>query len=178
MCNELSVSVPKPEIERKNVKFRKTAEIDPASFVSDLDLTGLESEEDLNILVIRYSRELRRVLDIHAPEIERKITIRHKNPWFKPELHDQKKKVRQRECVWRKYHQQHQWEALKRERIVYRSMLTSIRTEVLSDKVKECNNNSGKLYDLVKELTNTKAKNPSPRHHLRRSWLINLWIIS
>ena len=40
---ELSVSVPKPEIERKNVKFRKTAEIDPASFVSDLDLTGLKS---------------------------------------------------------------------------------------------------------------------------------------
>ena len=42
-------------------------------------------------------------------------------------------------------------------------MLTSIRTEVLSDKVKECNNNSGKLYDLVKELTNTKAKNPLPK---------------
>ena len=41
-------------------------------------------------------------------------------------------------------------------------MLTSIRTEVLSDKVKECNNNSGKLYNLVKELTNTKAKNPLP----------------
>ena len=71
---ELSVSVPKPKIERKNVKFRKTAEIDPVSFVSDLDLTSLESEEDLNILLVRYSRELRRVLDIHAPEIERKIT--------------------------------------------------------------------------------------------------------
>ena len=42
-------------------------------------------------------------------------------------------------------------------------MLTSIRTEVLSDKVKECNNNSGKLYNLVKELTNTKAKNPLPK---------------
>ena len=159
---ELSVSVPKSKIERKNVKFRKTAEIDPASFVSDLDLTGLESEEDLNILLVRYSRELRRVLDIHAPEIERKITIRHKNRWFKPELCDQKRKVQQRECVWRKYHQQHQWEVLKRERKVYRSMLASIRTEVLSDKVKECNNNSGKLYDLVKELTNTKAKNPLP----------------
>ena len=42
-------------------------------------------------------------------------------------------------------------------------MLTSIRTEVLSDKVKECNNNSGKLYDLVKELTNIKDKNPFPK---------------
>ena len=89
---KLNVSLPKPKIERKNVKFRKTAEIDPASFVSDLDLTGLKSEEDLNILVVKYSRELRRVLDIHAPEIERKITIRHKNPWFKPELCDQKGK--------------------------------------------------------------------------------------
>ena len=39
-------------------------------------------------------------------------------------------------------------------------MLTSIRTEVLSDKVKGCNNNSGKLYDLVKQLTNIKDKNP------------------
>ena len=159
---KLRVSVPKPEIERKSVKFRKAAEIDSASFVSDLDITGLESEENLNILVVKYSRELRRVLNIHAPEIERKITIRHKNPWFKPELRHQKWKVQQRECVWRKYHQQHQWEALKRERKVYRSMFTSIRTEVLSNKVKECNNNPGKLYNLVKELTNTKAKNPLP----------------
>ena len=175
---KLSVSVPKPEIERKNVKFRKTAEIDPPTFVSDLDLTGLKSEEDLNILVGKYSRELRRVLDMHAPEIERKITIRHKNPWFKPELHDQKWKVQKREHIWRKYHQQHQWVALKKERKVYRSMLTSIRTEVLSDKLNECNNNSGKLNDLVKELTNIKDKNPSLKHHLMRSWLINLQIIS
>ena len=67
---KLIVSVPKPEMERKSVKFRKTAEIDPPSFVSDSDLTGLKSEEDLNILVDKYSRELRRVLHIHAPEIE------------------------------------------------------------------------------------------------------------
>ena len=42
-------------------------------------------------------------------------------------------------------------------------MLTSIRTAVLSDKVKECNNNSGKLYELVKEPTNIKDKNPFPK---------------
>ena len=53
--------------------------------------------------------------------------------------------------------------SIEKERKVYRSMLTSIRTEVLSDKVKECNNNSGKLYDLVKELTNAKDKNPFPK---------------
>ena len=41
-------------------------------------------------------------------------------------------------------------------------MLTSIRTEVLSDKVKECNNNSGKLYDLVKELTNNQRQKSLP----------------
>ena len=33
----------------------------------------------------------------------------------------------------------------EREKYIYRSMVPSIRTEVLSDKVKECNNNSGKL---------------------------------
>ena len=138
-----------------------------------LTWTSLVSNQKktLTFLWSNTPRELRRVLDIHAPDIERKITIRHKNPWFKPELRDQKRKVQQREHVWRKYHQQHQWEALKRERKVYRSMLTSIRTEVLSDKVKECNNNSGN------SLT-SKLKNLSPRHHLRRSWLINLQIIS
>ena len=55
---------------------------------------------------------MKEALNMVAPEISKTITVRHQNPWFTQELRTQKKIVRRRETVYKKYGQHHQWLAL------------------------------------------------------------------
>ena len=58
-----------------------------------------------------------------------------------------------------------QWYTLKKEHYKYRCMLHEIKKEKITAKVLECDRDSKKLYDLVSNLTGTKADNPLPEHN-------------
>ena len=48
--------------------------------------------QDPSFLVNTFNSVLRELLDKHAPEVERKITLRLHAPWFNDSLHESKKK--------------------------------------------------------------------------------------
>ena len=56
-----------------------------------------------------------------------------------------------------------QWYTLKKERDKYRCMLCEIKKEKITAKVLKCDRDLKKLYDLVSNLTGTKAVNPLTR---------------
>ena len=58
-----------------------------------------------------------------------------------------------------------QWYTLKKEQYKYRCMLHEIKKEKITAKVFKCDRDSKKLYDLVSNLTGTKADNPLPEHN-------------
>ena len=93
------------------------------------------------------------------------ITTRPKNPWFIPELKLQKQAVGHREKAWRKYKEQHHWQALQTECNKYKSLLKSIKRRTLTEKVDECRHDTKGLYALVANLTGTKSENPLPSNH-------------
>ena len=58
-----------------------------------------------------------------------------------------------------------QWYTLKKERYKYRCMFYEIKKVKITAKVLKCDRDSKKLYNLVSNLTGTKADNPLPEHN-------------
>ena len=90
------------------------------------------------------------------------MTVRQKTPRFNQHVLEQKRIVRKRERIWKKYKQQHQWKALSDEKKKYRSMLIIARGEVISSKVAECKANAKSLYNLANNITGGVKENPLP----------------
>ena len=92
------------------------------------------------------------------------ITERKKKPWFRDDLKQQKRVVRRREKVFRKYQSQSCWTALVRERKKYRKMLFDAKTVCYIKKVKDYRGHIKGLYKMVNTLMGTSSDNPLPNH--------------
>ena len=55
-----------------------------------------------------FEDKVRLLIDQHAPETKKKkITTRDQNPWFNEEVGHQKRVVRRRERIWKRYKENH-----------------------------------------------------------------------
>ena len=68
--------------------------------------------------------------------------------------------------------------AFKAEHNKYRAMLQSIRKSTLSDRVKECEQDTKKLYAFVNGIIGRSSENPMPEVMVINSLLKNLQITS
>ena len=120
----------KPRFGKKVVKFRKLRSIDIDSSCGDLrdsDLL-LKSYLHLNTLVEQYDRTLLSILDKHAPEMQRQITVRPSAPRYTQEVADEKNKRRRLERKWRKSKMQSDRERYVRQRYVINNLICNLKT--------------------------------------------------
>ena len=96
----------------KDISFQNWKNVDPDRLIKDMELQDVAGE-DLDQLLLPYSQHIQSALDIHAPIIPVKATNKISNPWYNKTLHKQLRTVRNRERIWRKYKQDHQWCAFK-----------------------------------------------------------------
>ena len=66
------------------------------------------------------------------------------------------------ERKWRKYNQQHQWQAYTKERNVYNSLLIYQKKQTISKKINESKKDMKQLFHLVNNITLSRAPNPIP----------------
>ena len=71
------LSVKRPNVLKQTVRFRKLRAINLKDLSNDILSSDLsESTGDLTCLVEKYNTVLRKLMDKHAPEVERKISLR------------------------------------------------------------------------------------------------------
>ena len=90
------------------------------------------------------------------------ITCRPKCPWYTSEIKHQKGLVRQREKIWQKYREDHQWIAYKVEKKKYNEILLESKQTTIMNKVNQCNRDTKQLFRLVNEITSSTKDNPLP----------------
>ena len=135
-CSVSSIlNIKKPKFERKELSYRKIDAIEVEAFCNELHLNQIEVLP-LEDKVKQLNSELMRVLNKLVPKKIRRITLHPSSPWFTDGVRSQKKKVRNCERCWRKYHQLMQWEAFKAEWNRYNMMLLDARIESLREKIK------------------------------------------
>ena len=121
------------------------------------------SEGNLDERVKDFNNALTSSLNAVAPLQTKQITIRRTVPWFTDDARDLKKMYEEKEAIWRKYKRDDTWIAFKVARSKYRSELQRAKREILSDKLRDCGNDTRKLYALVNALTGVQNNvNPLP----------------
>ena len=82
------VNMPRPPLETPTISYRKLKQIDNGAFSTDLkDITNTQLKiTNINQLVGDYNRELRQLVDRHAPIKSNTIVVRPLVPWFDDEF--------------------------------------------------------------------------------------------
>ena len=92
------INLPRPPASRLTVSYRKTRDIDLQAFLSDINksLPDIPSNNDTGVdqQIDRYENTLRSLLDKHAPQITRTITLRPHTPWFTVDLRELRREKR------------------------------------------------------------------------------------
>ena len=114
--------------------------------------------------VKKYKHELTHKFNKHFPEKIKCLCDRPKLPWFDDSLKSQRLRVRSRERVWLKYGENHQWEAYKHERNIYKKMMFSKKKSFFSLAVSKAKGDTKALYQLANNLTGKILENPLPEH--------------
>ena len=97
------VPLAKPPRETTRIVYRKLRRIDQASFSSDLRAClAITPAKDLSAFIDQYNTTLQDILNKHAPEKTKVITVRASAQWYSDKI-DAGKKLRGKfECRWRK----------------------------------------------------------------------------
>lgn len=93
-----------PPLEKIKISFRRFANIDNDAFRAELQsvCNNILANHDTSTLASLYNKQLRDLLDRHAPRIEKTIRKRPKVAWFNANAKMLKKKVRKLEKKFRK----------------------------------------------------------------------------
>ena len=93
----------KPPRETTRIVYRKLRRIDLASFSSDLQAClAITPAKDLSAFIDHYNTTLQDILNKHAPEKTKVITVRASALWYSDKIDAGKKLRRKLERHWRK----------------------------------------------------------------------------
>ena len=137
--------------------------MDLSKLVREMSLEDIKTE-NLDEMVEMLEENLSNALSNQAQEVTKVITERKKKTWFGDDLKQQRRIVRRREKVFRKYQSQSCWTALVRERKKYRKMLFDAKSVCYSKKVEDCRGDVKGLYRMVNILMGTSSEKPLPNH--------------
>jgi exonuclease III len=157
-----SISLPKPEIPVETITYRRVSNIDKTAFEEDIELAVKEllnhDSNDVNILVNKYDDIISSIFNKHAPLISKRVPLRKKVPWFDINARDLKRKKRKCERLWRKTKSQQDSIQYNNACNAYKLHLSNSKHQHINDKISQCEGDSKKLFNVVKELTGNGKK--------------------
>ncbi len=157
----------KPPPLRKLIKYRKYRSIDMEKFKTDISSdisTFLEQTDDLDVLVNKYNSGLKEVLDTHAPEQQRTVTVRHHTPWYNDTLREEKKLRRSLEKKWRKSRLEEDRKSYQTQRQKVVNMVTEHKTVWYNDLIDEKAKDPKGLFNVIDSLLHKEKQTPYPEH--------------
>ena len=121
-------------------------------------LSSMTLENTIN----NFTKDVLKALDDIAPQKIVKTTNRKPKPWYDEDLKQQRTIMKNRECRWIQYHEDHLWKAYVRERNRYNTVLKFKKNDCLHRIIKANSNNTRKLFRLVSEIMGSSKPNPMP----------------
>ena len=166
----LRLPLSKPELERKEISYRKLRSIDKESFSGDIQESSFVSSAtehgDINDIVSLYNSSLSGVLDNHAPLCKRVLTIRPNSPWFNDELQREK---RLKHSLERQVNPDQPTTdecqvAYRAQANKYYSLIDQAKQEYYKDRISSAGHDQKKLFNTVDTLLNGSNNTPLPLH--------------
>jgi hypothetical protein len=167
---ELQMKKKAPEV--KKVVSRNTKNINLTAFKLDVknrfkELSCLNSNrrtnEDLLNLTNAYM-STRYLLDKHAPETERTVTVRKPTPWTTKDIKSAKIAKRKAEKRWRKTRSKIDYDIYRISKNSYNDKLNDLRAKDLAKRINDNKGNTRNMFKAINSALNRKQRLPLPPH--------------
>ena len=107
--------------------------------------------EDEN-LPIFYNTELSKIMEKHAPERTKIITLRPEHKWMSEDLQNLKRKVRSIERKYKTNNKPEVKQEYKTQKLECKKLLHKTKKEYTNDKFMKCGSNTKKLYKTLNQI--------------------------
>ena len=156
----------KPPAQKDVRVFRRLNKVDIEKFKQDIISSELYTCPSGNIdeYVMQYNTVLKRILDQHAPEVEKKVMIRHNPPWFNNEVAELKRARRRAERKWRSTKLTVHQEMFKSLHLQCVNLCAKLKAEHFVSKIDENKGNQKALFNITNSLLHRNNSRPLPSH--------------
>ena len=159
-----TLSIKRLRLVINRILVRQTSKVSDNQWGDAFNPDNVMLNGKLDELVGTFNLEPRCIYNELAPEMECKVHLRPKQPWYDEEMKRQKRKVSKYEKKWLKYKLDSLWTCFKKVRISYFAKLNLKKKEVLRVKIEDCAKDSRQLHALVNNLTSKKVEDEWPEH--------------
>ena len=148
VISELSITKTKPPV--KTISIRKIKDVTQEDLLSAFDASEINTEATLPEVCQQLNTQLQNILDNIAPEKQIKIPIRSCVPWFDEDIKNQRKIVRKREDVLKKFGEEQHLIAYKKERNRLNRLLRYKRTCAITTRINLAGKDTKALHKIIK----------------------------
>ncbi|KAJ8046228.1 hypothetical protein HOLleu_04841 [Holothuria leucospilota] len=161
-----NVNIGRPGRIRKQITFRKFRSINVPHFIKDIwrcdELQKVDTP--LDELVEAYNRCLATLINRHAPEKTKYITLRPNAPWYTDRLREAKQKRRRAERLWRSTKLSIHWQLFRKQCRQVNKLLFTEKKTYYFNKIVECGNNRKQLFSMTRQIMGLQGDLSLPRH--------------
>ena len=141
--------------------MRYYSKVTPQNFTESYTAPRYSPNTTLDKACHLFQEELLKALNQTTPLNTIKCTDRPKHPWHNKFITEHKRVVKTEKKAWRRYKQDHHWQAYTKERNIYNRILTYHKKDC-QKRLKNQTRTLQKLFNLVNNLTGSKSSNPMP----------------
>ena len=147
------ISITKPKISRKECRYRKIKDLYTKKWVKIYKtMTRASKEIEDENLPIFYNTELSKIMEKHAPEKTKIITLRPEQKWMSEDLKNLKRKVRSIERKYKTNNKPEVKQEYKTQKSEYKKLLQKTKKEYINEKFMKCGSNTKKLYKTLNQI--------------------------
>ena len=159
---EFKINMRKPAPQTRTVTSRKINSIDLTRFSNDIAKLHVQSG-DISGVIEQYNNGVKAILDTHAPETTKTVTIRPNTQWYNANLRHAKVVKRRLERRVYKTNSEEAKLAYRKQCDLVSQLRDKAKSEFLSDRVLECGRDQKRLFNVMKGILdwNKKSKYPA-----------------
>ena len=156
------VSINKAKVERKTIQCRNMKNIDHNLFANDLQICCDQLLHADCIDMDLFNSQLAAVMEKHAPVVRKRISARHKTPWYDDVALDMKHEKRRLEKIWKRSRERTDLVNFRSCVQKYREHLAKAQDKFIEECIHDCGTNQAKLYRAIFRLLDLQKENPLP----------------
>ncbi len=161
-----TIHTPAPKSDRCMVTYRKYKHIDIDAFRQDImsspTLTDIHGTGDQ--LAQRYISGLASLIDTHAPEIQRIVTLRPHAPWYTEPIRDAKRLRRRLERIWRRWKTELARQSYRSQCVIVVREISIAKTNYYSRLIEDSKGDQKSLFKITNRLLENQQAEKLPSH--------------
>ena len=164
-----TISCTSPGVAQKNITYREWRSADVTSIQADIsDAFSDFSCQDVSTGVQIYNATLADIVEKHAPEKSRLVTVRPDNSWYTADLSKEKRLRRKLERKFKQTQSAADKLVLQTQRNKYNNLLTTTKKDYFKTKITNAQS-SKELYKICDRLLNREKTSVLPTHECAES---------